>query len=161
MKIRAFCTTNILLLFALLSFTNQSETSNFKCMIQLTNYSGESAYITVSLLDEEGNYTETLYVQGEDSDWYNEISEWWKFYGKRRPNIDAITGPTVKPGERSLSILKIPTDKIDSGYSIRFESAVEDQEYYTEDVQFKLTTENLSNKVEGTGFIRYIRMIAQ
>jgi hypothetical protein len=156
---------NILVLlvvtFLSLSFVNFSN-SKYKCMIQMRNYSGEGAYIVVSLLDKDGNYLKTLNVKGNDEDWYHDITNWWeKFYGKRRPNIDAITGETLKGGERAISILDIENSKINSGYKIRFETAVEDQEYYTDDVEFELTSESVMSKVNGKGFIRYIRMIPQ
>lgn len=147
---------------ALLAFGTATETTSYKCMIQLTNYEGEGAYIVVSILDGKGNYEETLYVQGDDNEWYRDLEEWWKhIYGVRRPNIDAIVGETVTGGQRKMTVLNIPTDKIDSGYKIRFESAVEDQEYYKDDLEFDLTTENLSAKKDGKGFIRYVRMIQQ
>lgn len=147
---------------ALLAFGTTTETTPYKCMIQLSNYEGEGAYIVVSILDGKGNYEETLYVQGDDNEWYRDLDEWWKhIYGIRRPNIDAIVGETVTGGQRKMTVLNIPTDKIDSGYKIRFESAVEDQEYYKDDLEFDLTTENLSAKKEGKGFIRYVRMIQQ
>lgn len=150
------------LFLGLLAFTQAPETVNYKCMIQLINYEGEGAYVVVSILDGEGNYVETLYVQGDDSEWYRDIEEWWKnLYGIRRPNIDAIVGETVTGGQRKMTVLKIPQDKIDTGYTIRFESAVEDQEYYVDDVEFDLTSENLTSKMEGKGFIRYVRMIPQ
>jgi len=47
------------------------------------------------------------------------------------------------------------------GYDIRFETAVENQEYYTKDIQFELTSESVKRKVEGNGYIRYVRMIQQ
>tara|TARA_B100000768_G_scaffold42540_1_gene41417 strand:+ start:188 stop:676 length:489 start_codon:yes stop_codon:yes gene_type:complete len=143
------------------SFTETQEATTYKCMIQLTNYTGEGAYIVVSLLDEKEEYEETLYVQGEDAEWFSEITRWWKFYGLRRPNIDAISGPTVSGGNRTVNLLKIPTEKIDAGYILRFETSVEDQSYYPNDVQFELTQDNLSKQTEGRGFIRYIRMIKQ
>lgn len=151
----------IFTVFMLLAFTQPAEITPVKCMIQMTNYTGEGAYVVISLLDPQGAYEETLYVQGKDSEWYSEIPEWWKFYGKKRPEIDAISGATISGGARTISILKIPVDKIDAGYSIRFETSVEDQEYYAEDVQFELTSESLKSKVAGKGFIRYVRMIPQ
>ncbi|MEM6685136.1 MAG: DUF2271 domain-containing protein [Bacteroidota bacterium] len=145
----------------LMSFTTAVESSKYKCMIQMKNYTGEGAYVVISLLDTKGEYQKTLYVQGNDDEWYSDITEWWKFHGKRRPDIDAITGETISGGERKISVIEIPNDKIDAGYKIRFETAVEDQEYYIDDVQFELTAESVKSKVEGTGFIRYIRMIPQ
>ncbi|WBX72030.1 DUF2271 domain-containing protein [Tenacibaculum retecalamus] len=150
----------LFLAFGAMAFTTSDDTT-YKCMIQLKNYTGEGAYITVSLLNPDGEYEKTLYVQGDDEDWYSDITEWWKFQGTKRADIDAITGATVSGGNRTISILKIPESKLNKGYKIRFESAVEDQEYYKDDVQFELTTENVKNKIEGKGFIRYIRMIPQ
>ncbi len=135
--------------------------STYKCMIQLKNYTGEGAYITISLLNPKGEYEKTLYVVGDDEEWYSDIIEWWKFQEKTRANIDAITGATVSGGGRTISLLHIDNDKIDKGYKIRFESAVEDQEYYKDDVAFELTSENLKGKFEGNGFIRYVRLMPQ
>lgn len=156
-KILVIAVSSSLLMY---SFSNIEDTTNVKCMIQMTNYEGFGAYIIISLINPEGDYEDTLYVQGKDKEWYNELSKWWRFYGKIRNNIDAITGETIRGGERTVSMIKIPSDKIDKGYSVRFESSVEDQKYYTKDVQFELNSKNINTKIEGTGFIRYIRMIS-
>jgi hypothetical protein len=151
----------IIIVGLLLTAFTTKEKKAVKCLIQMTNYTGEGAYLIVSILNESGTYDETLYVQGKDSEWYSEIPEWWKFYGKYRPNIDAISGATLSGGGRAVRFLRIPVDKIDKGYSLRFETAVEDQKYYKEDIQFELTTENLKSKKDGKGFIRYVKMLAQ
>jgi len=151
----------LVIAFITLSFTINTS-SKYKCMIQMTNYSGEGAYIVVSLLDKKGNYLETLNVKGDDEDWYHDITEWWKnLYGKKRTNIDAITGETLAGGERAISIVEIENDKINTGYKIRFETAVEDQEYFSDDVEFELTSDSVKSKVSGKGFIRYVRIIPQ
>jgi hypothetical protein len=130
-------------------------------MIQMTNYTGEGAYIVISLLNAEGEYVETLNVIGDDDEWYNTVESWWDFYGKKRNDIDAITGATVSGGERTINVIEIDNDKLDKGYKLRFETAVEDQDYYESDVEFALTSETIKSKVEGKGFIRYIRMMPQ
>jgi hypothetical protein len=128
-------------------------------MVQMTNYTGEGAYVVISLINPKGEYEKTLYMQGDDDEWYNDLTSWFDFYGKKRNNIDAITGATVAGGQRSINVIEIDDSKIDTGYRIRFESAVEDQEYYEKDVEFELTSASVKSKVEGKGFIRYIRMI--
>ncbi|WP_027127550.1 DUF2271 domain-containing protein [Gelidibacter mesophilus] len=149
-----------LVLFGILSFTTMPPTSKYKCMIQMTNYTGEGAYVVISLIDPKGNYKKTLYVQGDDSEWYNTIEEWWKkFQGKKRSNLDAITGATISGGARTITILDIEDSKINTGYKIRFETAVEDQEYHVKDVEFELTSETVKSKKEGSGFIRYVRLM--
>ncbi|MCG7503178.1 DUF2271 domain-containing protein [Tenacibaculum sp. Mcav3-52] len=146
--------------FTIMAFSI-NDSATYKCMIQMKNYTGEGAYIAISLLNPNGKYEQTLYVQGDDEEWYSDITEWWKFQGKVRTDIDAITGATISGGNRAITVLKIDNDKIDKGYKIRFESAVEDQEYYKDDVEFELTTNNLKGKFEGNGFIRYIRLMPQ
>jgi hypothetical protein len=138
-----------------------TEESAYKCMVQLTNYEGEGAYVVVSLINPEGDYEKTLYVLGDDDEWYFDIDEWWKFQGKVRTDISGITGATISGGERSIFVLNIEDEKIDKGYKLRFETAVEDQEYYTKDVEFDLTAEALKGKFEGKGFIRYVRLLPQ
>jgi hypothetical protein len=160
---RYFKLIPILLVITFISFgfTFKLKESSYKCMIQMTNYTGEGAYIVISLLNPEGEYEKTLYVQGNDDEWYFDITDWWGFFGKRRTNLDAITGATISGGERAISVIEIEDDKLDKGYTIRFESAVEDQEYYKNDVEFELTTDSVKGKIEGNGFIRYIRMMPQ
>ncbi len=144
----------------LTSHTPHPPSTKYKCMIQMTNYTGEGAYVVISLINPKGEYEKTLYVQGDDAEWYNTIEQWWKkFYGKKRNNIDAITGATISGGERNVSVIDIEDSKLNSGYKIRFETAVEDQGYHTSDVEFELTSESVKSKKEGTGFIRYVRMI--
>ena len=143
------------------AFTEKAPSSKYKCMIQMTNYTGEGAYIAISLMNPQGEYEKTLYVHGDDDEWYFDITEWWSFYGKKRSDIDAITGATISGGKRAITVLEIEDEKLDQGYKIRFETAVEDQEYYKDDVEFELTSESVKGKMEGKGFIRYIRMIPQ
>ncbi|MDT0553202.1 DUF2271 domain-containing protein [Urechidicola vernalis] len=160
-QISKLAITVLIGVFTLMSFSKMNDKTSVKCMVQMINYEGEGAYIIISLLDPDGNYKETLYVQGDDKEWYNDITEWWAFHGKQRPNIDAITGETIAGGERSMNVINIPTDAIDNGHKLRFETSVEEQEYHVADLEFELTTENLSSKKEGTGFIRYVRLMPQ
>ena len=123
----------------------------------MTNYMGEGAYIVISLINNKNAYEKTLYVLGPDKKWYNSIKEWHKFQSKKPVNISAITGASVTGGDRSVNVIEIESSKINAGYKIRFESAVEDKEYHVKDLEIPLTTEGLSAKNEGTGFIRYVR----
>jgi len=158
-------TTVLLLVFIFLgntekSFAQKSPSTKYKCMIQMTNYMGEGAYIVISLIDPKGAYEKTLYVMGPDKKWYNSLKEWNKFRTKKPANISAITGASVTGGDRSVNTIEIENSKVNSGYKIRFESAVEDKEYHIKDAEIPLTTEALSSKSDGSGFIRYVRFSA-
>jgi hypothetical protein len=132
-------------------------TTKYKCMVQMTNYMGEGAYIVVSLIDSKGAYEKTLYVMGSDKKWYPNLKSWHKFYSKKPANISAVTGASVTGGDRSVTVLEIDNTKLNAGYKIRFETSVEDKPYYEKDLEVALTTAGMAAKTEGTGYIRYVR----
>ncbi|RKR12128.1 uncharacterized protein DUF2271 [Maribacter vaceletii] len=145
-------------LFVFSAFEEKAEVS-YKCMIQMMNYTGEKAYVVVSLINPEGMYEKTLYVQGDDKEWFPDLKKWWIFSDNAKENLDAISGATIGNGERNIISLGFNSEQINAGYKIRFESAVENQEYYPQDAEIELNTATIKNKVGGTGYIRYIRMV--
>lgn len=156
----------ILLVIAMLTQAHspQSATAhmppvNYKCLIQMMNYTGERAYVVVSLIDPNGEYVKTLYMQGDDKEWFADLKNWWQFSSGINENIDAITGATIGNGQRNIISLSFDPSEIDSGYTIRFESAVENQEYFAIDAEVPLQSETIKNKVDGKGYIRHIRMM--
>ncbi len=159
--IKQICSFGVITLVLVCSpaFMSAPSTVSYKCMIQMANYTGEYAYVVVSLINAEGEYVKTLYVQGDDPEWYPDIKEWWAFCKEKNEDIDAVTGATVGNGERNIISLEVDSSQIDSGYTIRFESAVENQEYYTVDAEVALNSATISNKADGKGYIRYVRMI--
>jgi hypothetical protein len=145
------------LIFATSSVTQAQQTAKYKCMIQMTNYMGEEAYVVVSLINPKGGYEKTLYVLGSNKKWYPDLKEWHKALAKKSPAVSAITGASVGGGDRAVNVIELDPTKIDKDYKIRFESAVEDNKYYAKDLEIPLTTEGLAAKSEGTGYIRYVR----
>ena len=149
-----------LVLICVQSATSVAQITKYKCMIQMTNYMGDGAYIAISLIDSKGAYEKTLYVLGSDKKWYKTIIEWNKFYLKKPAAVNAITGASVTGGDRAVNVIEIENAKVNAGYKLRFESAVEDKAYNVKDVEIPLTTEALAAKTDGTGYIRYVRFSA-
>lgn len=146
----------------LTGFYKSTDTIPVKCMIQMKNYTGEAAYVIISLIDEDNNYKQTLYVQGKDDEWFSEIISWWSFYGKYRPNIDAISGATIGSGKRIVNNFIIPNDVFGKGYKLRFETAVEDATYYEQDIEIDLNSVfDVNKQIQGKGYIRYVRILLQ
>lgn len=141
-----------------LPFQTTAQTSKYKCMLQMSNYMGESAYIVVSLINSKGEYDKTLYVMGSNKKWYKTLKEWHKFYSRKPTDISAKTGASVTGGDNSIITLEIEDSKINKGYKLRFETAVEDQKYYVNDLEIRLTTKGISAKTEGQGYISYVRL---
>lgn len=150
-----------LALLAVVSLRSSAQnTTKYKCLIQMTNYMGDGSYIVISLIDPKGNYNKTLYVLGSDKKWYKTLKEWNAFYSKKPSNISAITGASVTGGDRSVNVIEVENSKINAGYKLRFESAVEDKKYNVKDLEIPLSTETLAAKSDGTGYIRFVRFAA-
>lgn len=147
------------LLFIIFStiYVNAQSNTKYKCMVQMNNYTGEGAYIVVSLINEKDEYEKTLYVMGNDKKWYPDLKAWHNAYKKRSNDISAITGASVSGGNRTVVTINIDKSKINVGYKIRFETAVEHNRYYQKDAEVQLTTAGLSTQTEGKGYIRYVR----
>ncbi|MEO0339468.1 MAG: DUF2271 domain-containing protein [Bacteroidota bacterium] len=139
---------------------SEDDITNVKCMLQLINYEGEGAYVIVSVVDPDGEYLQTLRVLGDDEEWYPDLPTWWSQYSKDKYEIDGITGATISGGERSIFALALEADWLEKGYKLRFETAVEDQDYHEQDLEIELNKTNLNTKAEGQGYIRYVRLLA-
>ena len=150
----------VVMMISFLANTGFAQKTKYKCMVQMTNYMGEGAYIVVSLIDSKGAYEKTLYIMGSDKKWYPNLKSWHKFYAKKPANISAVTGASVTGGDRSVTYIEIDNAKLNAGYTLRFETSVEDKKYNEKDVEVPLTTAGMAAKTEGTGYIRYVRFSA-
>lgn len=147
----------ILVLISLFFIQEVVAQSKYKCMVQMTNYSGEPAYLVVSLINPQGEYEKTLYMFGDDNQWYDSLKEWFGFYQKKQTNIDAVTGASITGGDRKIITLSLDESKLNKGYKIRFESAVEDKNYYTTDAEVSFTSEGMAVQTKGKGYVRYVK----
>lgn len=135
------------------SFTLPSEEVKFKCLVQLNSYRGEGAYVVVSLMNPAGEYEKTLYMFGKEKRWYDDIPQWWRFYAANRTSLDGISGASISSDSRKLIALAVGEDKLNKGYSLRFESAVEHKSYYEKDVEFELTAANIGVSKSGVKLV--------
>lgn len=135
-----------------------AQASKYKCLLQMTNYNGEGAYIVVSVINPKGAYEKTLYMMGPDAKWHDTLKEWHKFQTKKPVKLNAITGASVAGGDRNISTFSIEDKYMNKGYKLRFETAVEDQKYNVSDIEIPLTTAGITAKTEGKGYIRYVKL---
>lgn len=143
-------------LFASTSF---AQSTKYKCMLQMNNYKGLKAYVVISLIKPNGTYEKTLAVLGDDKQWFNTLKEWYKFQSKTKEKISGVTGASIGGGDRAVRMLDIDASKINAGYKLRFESAVEEQKYFASEVDIPLTTAGLAEKADGKGYIRTVKII--
>jgi hypothetical protein len=97
-------------------------------------------------------------VLGPDKKWYDSLTEWFKAQQAKPEKLDAITGASIKGGDRRITTFTIDDKLLNKGYKIRFESAVEDQKYFADDVTIPLTTEKITEKAAGKGYIKMVKL---
>ena len=146
------------LLLLLLVIATTLTANTYRCMIQMNAYKGESAYVVVSLVNANNKYEKTLAVLGPDKKWYDSLTEWYKAQQAKPEKLDAITGASIKGGDRRITTFTIDDKLLNRGYKIRFESAVEDQKYFADDVIIPLTTEKITEKADGKGYIKMVKL---
>lgn len=146
------------LIISLLSLNSWAQTSKYKCLIQMNSYKGEAAYVVISLINPQGKYEKTLAVLGPDKKWYNTLPEWHKFETKAKTQLNAITGASVNGGDRAMRTIEIEDSKLNKGYKLRFESAVEEQKYVLKDVEMAVTPEGLAAKADGSVYIKFVKL---
>lgn len=151
--------TFIFVLILGFGFKNQPDQVSLKCLIQLTNYTGEGAYAVVSLIDPKGKYKKTLQVLGKESRWYDDIVSWYKFHTTSKEPLDGISGASITAGTRKVFSLNLDDAYFNKGYRLRFETAVENQEYKEKDVEVEFSEANIGTTIEGSGYIRYVKLI--
>ncbi len=158
---------NFFLLLISLSFSPKKESISVKCMIEMKDYSGEGAYINISIVSKE-NYLKTIYVLGNDKAWFSEMKSFWKYIRDNKlyldkdfyPIIDGISGATISGSQKRVIILKIPKSFLNKNHQLRFETAVEDEGYFANDVNFVLSKKGLNKSYAGQGFIRNVKFIS-
>ena len=157
---------NFFLLLISLSLSPKKESISVKCMIEMKDYSGEGAYINISIVNKE-NYLKTIYVLGNDKAWFSEMKSFWKYIRDNKlyldkdfyPIIDGISGATISGSQKRVIVLALPKSLINKNYSLRFETAIEDIGYFENDVNFILDKEGLERSYEGQGFIKNLKFI--
>lgn len=126
-------------------------------LVQLNDYDGENAYFSLYLVDPDGRYVRTLWVSGDEDRWYPDQPRWWKYVGRAPQDLDAVTGASTQPGDRTVIRIEVEDEVLDAGYSIRVDTSVEDLHNYPVDVETPLVSDTHGDKIEGMGYVRYIR----
>lgn len=159
---------SFLLVYFLLFNSSMEEYVEVKCMVEIVNYTGQGAYIAISIIDKSEKYIKTVYVFGNDKSWFSEMKLFWRNLRENNlfldkdfyPLVDAISGPTISASETRMFQFKIPKNLFNSNYNLRIETAVEDKGYYVNDININLNPENLKKIYQGEGFINEIQFSA-
>jgi hypothetical protein len=150
--------SSALALLAALSFSSAAEAREAAAVIQMTNYEGRAAYLAVYLVNSQGRYETTLWVSGKDRTYYTYLDRWWRYLSRAPQVLDAVTGASAGAGDRVSMKFDLKDDWLDKGYAIRIESSVEGLHTNAQDAVYELKAENSGARIEGTGYVRNLRV---
>lgn len=157
-KIRLSLLSLTLLLLG--STTLIAQTSKYRCLLQMQTYKGPKAYVAISLINPEGKYERTLKLLGPDKRWHDSLQEWHKAQQSSAQKVDGVTSASIAGGDRNVFVVDLDDKLFDKGYSVRFETSVEDQKYHVRDVEVKLNKASFTERVAGTGYIKLVKFTA-
>ncbi|WAF84325.1 DUF2271 domain-containing protein [Metapseudomonas otitidis] len=123
----------------------------------LTDYSGNDAYLAVYLTNAQGQYQQTLWVAGKKAKYYRHLTDWARGSGLRASEFDGLTGASVGSGGTLKISAEVTDNLIDAGYQIRIDSAVEDHRDVRADVVVPLTRDGAGKPVSGNGYVQSLR----
>ncbi|BBT17934.1 uncharacterized protein DUF2271 [Pseudomonas sp. SLBN-26] len=123
----------------------------------LTDYSGNDAYLAVYLTNAQGQYQQTLWVAGKKAKYYRHLTDWARGSGLKASEFDGLTGASVGSGGTLKISAEVADNLIDAGYQIRIDSAVEDHRDVRADVVVPLTRDGAGKPVSGNGYVQSLR----
>lgn len=139
----------------LLSAMVNAQEAKYKCTIQMNNYDGLEAYMAISFITPEGKYEKTLQVLGDEEKYHDSLEMWYARHPKKE-NISAITGASIGAGDRKSLVISLDEAKLNKGYKIRFETAVEDGKYHRVDAEIPFSKE--TQKANGKGYVKTVQI---
>jgi hypothetical protein len=144
----------VLVMAAALLVPTLAMAKEVKLTTELTNYSGDGAYLAIYLTDANGGYKGTLWIAGGKSKYYQHLRDWAKGSGMNRAEYDGLTGASVSSGRTLKITLDLDDALFDSGHQIRIDTAAEDLRDNRADVIAPLTTEGADKPIKGRGYVK-------
>jgi len=144
----------LLALAVAVAFSTAASAREVTFTAQLADYRGDGAYLAIYLTDSKGAYQGTLWIAGQDSEYYKHLRGWARGSGMDRAEYDGLTGASITSGRTLKMTLNLDDSLIDSGHQVRVHTAVEDMRDNRADVVTPLTTEGAGKAVSGRGYVK-------
>jgi hypothetical protein len=124
--------------------------------VEMAVYGGNRAYLAGYLVDPAGKYVGTVMVAGSRDKYFEHLSRWYRLFQRAGQPVDGTTGASIGTGETMNAHFDIPDSMLNAGYTLRIESAVENQNYFPDDAAVVMEDANNGTAKRGTGYIRNV-----
>lgn len=108
--------------------------------VDMANYGGRGAYLAIYVTDASGAYAGSLWMAGGKSKYYKHLSDWKKFTGGDRAEVDGITGASVGAGQSLNLSMDLADALFDAGYTLHIDAAVEEMRDSPNEISVPLTS---------------------
>ena len=130
-----------------------ADAAQIKIDLAMKSYSGSRAYLVAYVVDAGGQYVSTLYAAGDREKYLAHMDRWYRMYRRSRGNIDGTTGASMGSTDRVSLQLDIPDSMLNSGMTLRVETAVENQYYVPDDAAIALDDAHNGQTAAGTTYL--------
>lgn len=121
--------------------------------IDIRQFWGHNVYLAAYVVDPNGAYVSTLAVAGTRERYLADLSRWARMISRSGHGVDGSIGASLGAGTTLAQTVDVPDQLFNAGYTLRVETAVENQNYIPNDAAVALTDANNGKPVAGTGYI--------
>lgn len=137
-----------------LSTASPAAAKSLSISVALNPYRGNAAYAAAYIVDPKGHYVTTVYAAGSRLKYLAHLQRWYRMVSRSGKGIDGSTGASIGSAGGFRTAVSIPDKMINAGYTLRIETAVENQRYYANDASIKLDSMNKGKSVSGEGYVK-------
>jgi len=121
--------------------------------IAMNSYGGQRAYLAAYVVDPSGQYVATVLTAGSRLNYLGHLGRWFRMFQRAGGRVDGTTGASIGSSQSTSATINVPDSMLNSGYSLRVESAVENQRYYPDEAAVPLQN---GASVAGAGYVHSV-----
>lgn len=124
--------------------------------VAMNPYSGQQAYMAAYIVDASGQYVATIMTAGSRSKYLADLSRWCRMFQRAGGRVDGTSGASIGSGQSMQTQVDIPDAMLNAGYTLRIETAVENQRYFPDEAAVVLEDATNGKPVAGAGFVQSV-----
>jgi hypothetical protein len=122
--------------------------------LKMNSYSGQRAYLAAYVVDPKGQYATSLLIAGSNGNYLAHMDRWYRMIMRAGGKFDGTTGASIGSGETMKTRVEVPDAMLNAGFTLRVESAVENQNYVPNEAAVELSDANNGKSVAGSGYVQ-------
>ncbi len=130
-----------------------AEAKSLSIDLKMADYSGRQAFLVAYVVDGKGKYVSTLYAAGSNEKYFEHFDRWFRLFQRARRGVDGTTGASIGAGAATTVSVDVPDSVLNAGYTLRLESAVENQYYVPDEVAVPLDDAHNGKAMSGKSYV--------